>query len=83
MRVSPAPPTDEADCASSSVTSRVDVFISDGVKVEETTGEQVVESMDDSTSSTVSRLEVPHCVEHQPYIPLQTAQMAIERVTFN
>ena len=80
VRVSPAATNEEVDgTSSSSVISRVDtpdVFINDRVTVEEATGETVM----DKDNPVISRLEVPHCIEHHPYIPLETAQKAIARV---
>ena len=55
-----------------------DVFITDRVTVEEATGETVIESVNEE--DPVIRLDVPHCVEHHPYIPLEMAQKAIARV---
>ena len=76
-RVHPALPTEEADDATFSIASgrgTPDVFVSDGVAVEKATGETVNESQGNHG------LEIPHSVEHQPYIPLTSAQDALARV---
>lgn len=83
--MSSAPHIEEADDAASSITrgrDTPDVFIGGGVAtIEEATGEKVVELEDDNLATdAAARIEVPKCVEHQPYIPLQSAQAALSRV---
>ena len=73
--MSPAAQTEEAEDATNSIASSrgtPNVFVSDGVAVEEATGEAVVEVKEESSA--------PYCVEHRPYIPLQSAQEALTRV---
>lgn len=77
---------EEPDDATNSVTSgrgTPDVFVSDtGVAVEEATGETINEPQEDAVSSSTNAMaiEIPHSVEHQPYIPLASAQDALTRV---
>ena len=85
VRVSPALNTEEADDATNSTVSgrhTPDVFINDGVAVEKATGEKSVEVQEDSSTvnAATAPIEVPHCVDHQPYIPLQSAQDALAKV---
>lgn len=59
------------------------MFVSDtGVAVEEATGETINELQEDAVSSSTNAMaiEIPHSVEHQPYIPLASAQDALTRV---
>ena len=58
-----------------------DSFIGGGVAtIEEATGEKVVELEDENLAIDAAAIEVPKRVEHQPYIPLQSAQATLSRV---
>lgn len=88
-RVYPLLPTEEAGDAAITVSSgrgTLDVFVSsEGVAVEEATGEMISESQESCSDSLQDRaqLEIPHSVEHAPYIPLASAQEALTRVSRN
>lgn len=57
------------------------MFVSDaGVAVEEATGETINEPQEDASNTNAMAIEIPHSVEHQPYIPLASAQDALTRV---
>lgn len=83
-RVHPALMTEETDDATNSIASgrgTPDVFVSDtGVAVEKATGETINEPQEDASDTTAVAIEIPHSVEHQPYIPLVSAQDALARV---
>lgn len=83
VRVSPALNAEEADDTTNSTTSgryTPDVFISNGVAVEKASGEKIVEVEEDNSATNAGPIEVPFCVDHQPYIPLQSAKDALTRV---
>ncbi len=57
------------------------MFVSDtGVAVEKATGEIINGPQEDVLDTTAMAIEIPHSVEHQPYIPLASAQDALARV---
>ena len=57
------------------------MFVSDtGVAVEEATGETINEPQEDTLNANTMAIEIPHSVEHQPYIPLASAQDALAKV---
>ena len=90
-RIYPAVETEEADDATNSATSErggtPDVFISDtGLAVEATTGEMINKPQEaavetSSLNANKMAIEIPHSVEHEPYIPLASAQDALTRVS--
>jgi hypothetical protein len=62
------------------------VFVSDtGLAVEEATGEMINVPQEpdhaaESSNTNKMAIEIPHSVEHEPYIPLASAQDALIRV---
>lgn len=59
------------------------MFVSDtGLAVEAATGEMINEPpVDTSSNANKMAIEIPHSVEHEPYIPLASAQDALTRVS--
>ena len=62
------------------------MFVSDtGLTVEAATGEMINElqeaTVDTSLNANKMAIEIPHSVEHEPYIPLASAQDALTRVS--